>query len=378
MAGSCVEPYFPGDLDYEPMLFIQATVTDNPDIRPRVELSNTQPLKIDENEIIPYVNVSGATVYIESDDAARYYFTEEGYGLNIWSAAYYLPDPSFALEQGKSYMLVVETVEGYRFESGYEPYILPDEIDAIGYEHVSEQKSELEDYTEGYKFNISTTGGSNETDYYRWELDCTYHFMVSLQAVYMWSGSRLIDSMSHSLTYCYKDEDVKGIYIGSTAGLSEKRIVEEPLHFVSQNGYMLQIEYSLRAYQYHISQEAFQFWYDLRTLLYETGGLYETQPFKISGNMQCVSDPPVNVAGIFEVAGVSEKRIFVQRPKEFTVYTERCVPDTIGTPDFPWDMVQPWSWIIDNDDGVFQTAPNDCFDCTLSGGYTSRPPFWEK
>jgi len=99
---SCIEPYFPDDISYEPMVFIQALVTDNPDTEPYVQISNTQPLMNGQEIVNPYIDVNGATVYIERDDATRYYFAERpwwGFG----GGYYYLPDPSFTLTPGSSY-----------------------------------------------------------------------------------------------------------------------------------------------------------------------------------------------------------------------------------------------------------------------------------
>jgi hypothetical protein len=368
---SCIEPFFPKELEYEPMLFIQALVTDNSNIPATVELSNTTPLRTSLNEIIPYVKITGALIYITRDDDTRFYFSE------LKDGRYQLTDPAFALTKGNSYMLVVETADGHRFESGYEEYRAATPVDAIGYEYAEEKLSQLGDLHQGYKFNISASGEGTETTYFRWVPDHTYMYQVPLQAEKMWNGSQRIDSQSYEVSVCFKDEDIKGIFIGSTAGLSENRVVESPLHFVSQYGDMLQVEYSLHAYQYRISEAAFTFWYDLRTLIYETGGLYEIQPFKLSGNIACVSDPPINVAGVFEVAAVTEKRIFVPRPTEFAVVTDKCEPYNVGSGIYPWRLVPPGSWIIDNDDGYFLTAPNSCFDCREKGGYTARPPFWE-
>lgn len=375
--GSCIEPFFPKNLDYEPMLFIQATVTDNPDIPHSVILSNTSPLANDDTGYIPMINVSGATVYIEKDDGSRYYFEEQNF-YGGPGGRYYLPDPLFVLTEGSSYMLVVETSEGHRFESDFEAYYPPAQIDTIGYSYDIEQQTEISSLVEGYKFDISTTGTTGETEYFRWDLRETYRYMVPFQATHFWTGREIIDTFSYHLSFCYKDADVRGVYIGSTAGLSENRIIESPLHFVSQYGERLQIEYSLHTYQYHITQSAFQFWYDLRTLLYETGGLYETQPFRLKGNISCVSEPAVNVAGIFEVAGVSEKRIYVPRPTDFRVITERCIPDTVGTRSFPVENLSPNAWLMSLEENTYETAPASCFDCTIKGGYTSPPPFWEK
>jgi hypothetical protein len=368
---SCIEPFFPKELDYDPMLFIQALVTDNSHIPATVELSNTIPLRTSLNQNIDYVEISGAIIYISHEDNTRFYFSETEEGR------YQLTDPAFALSPGSSYKLVVETSDGHRFESGYEAYRQATPVDAIDYEYAEEKLSQMGELHQGYKFNISASGDGAETTYFRWVPDHTYMYQVPLQAEKMWNGSQRIDSMSYEFSVCFKDEDIKGIYIGSTAGLSENRIVGSPLHFVSQYGDMLQVEYSLHTYQYRISEAAFNFWYDLRKLIYETGGLYEIQPFKLTGNISCVTDPPVNVAGIFEVAGVSEKRIFVPRPTDFVVVTDKCEPYNVGAGIYPWRLVPRGSWIIDNDDGFFLTAPNSCFDCREKGGYTARPPFWE-
>ena len=96
------------------------------------------------------------------------------------------------------------------------------------------------------------------------------------------------------------------------------------------------IKYSLHAIQLSISESSYKFWYYLNKLINETGGLYETQPFRIEGNIRCTSDPEVNVAGVFEVAGVSELRVFAPRPDEFRVYSTKCELDTVGVPSLPW------------------------------------------
>ena len=69
---SCIEPFFPKELEYEPMLFIQALVTDNSHIPATVELSNTIPLRTSLNQDIDYVEISGAIIYICQEDNTRF------------------------------------------------------------------------------------------------------------------------------------------------------------------------------------------------------------------------------------------------------------------------------------------------------------------
>ena len=137
------------------------------------------------------------------------------------------------------------------------------------------------------------------------------------------------------------------------------------------------IKYSLHAIQLSISESSYRFWYDLNKLINEAGGLYETQPFRLKGNIHCTSDPDVNVAGVFEVAGVSELRVFAPRPTEFIVFSTDCPMDTVGVESFPWSDLEPGSYIYQPVLGVYMTGEGHCFICTLRGGTLDRPPFWE-
>jgi hypothetical protein len=375
---SCIEPYIPEGLDYEPMLFIQALVTDGPDSHASVRLSNTSPLNNNEGDVIEYVSVSGATVYIERDDNAKYYLNEQGSWWGFGNGVYTLNDPTFILSEDYKYKLVITTSEGYQLESDYEPYLPSTPVDNINYQYDRQKATELDQESEGYKFFVSTSGSGDEPSYFRWQLDETYIYYSSFIGNYKWNGTSLDNVSSFDYRKCFKDENIKGIYIGSTDDLSENVVTDAPLHFVSQYGDKLSIEYSLHVNQYRISKGAFQFWFDMKKLIYESGGLYETQPFKISGNINCISDPKINVAGIFEIAGVSEKRVFVPPPSEFNIYYSRCMADTIGTDRLTWDMIEPGSWVHEIDVDVYMTADSYCYDCRLKGGYIETPVFWGK
>lgn len=377
MVTGCIEPFTPDDLEHKPMLYIQGIISDSPEVNGRVLLSNTSQL-YGETEFsqIFYINTSGATVYVRRNDGQEFQFTQAGGYSSGFSSSYRPATPLPPMEPGSSYKLIIITTEGYRFESDYEEYIPTPEIESITYAAVEEKRSEEGTLEQGYRFYISSMPDENRTGYFRWELDYTYRYSVPFTAYYKWTGSQLTVAPSYDYTYCFKNGKAPGIYIGSTAGLEENRAVSAPLHFVSQYGDLLQNRYSLRVVQYRISKEAFSFWFNLRKTISETGGLYETQPFRIKGNLRCVSDESINVAGVFEVASVTEKRVFVDRPVEFPVFSFRCRADTIGN-GITWDKVPAGSYIMEIDE-TYMTAPDECFDCRLKGGYIARPPFWEQ
>jgi hypothetical protein len=373
---ACIEPYLPAGIDHEPVLFIQALITDNPDIQPYVQLANTRPLFNNTEQTEDYIQTTGAFVFIRTENGSEYWFYE-----SLTMTGKYVPASPFPqLEEGSWYQLVVITAEGYRLESEHEYYLSSPPIDSITHRAVAETVIEGQRIEQGYRFYVHTTASGPEINYYRWALDYTYRYFVPYQGDYMWTGTRRVDSTSYNYTFCYMDGVDNGIYVGSTAGFSPNRIAGAPLNFVSQYGDYLRLRYSLHAYQYRISQNAFNFWFNLRKMMYETGGLYETQPFRLRGNIHCVSHSDINVTGIFEVAGVSEKRVFVSQPLEFPTYSDLvCKADTIGrSTAYPqWSAVPAGSYLMDLGDGIFMTAPNECFDCRLKGGYLATPSFWE-
>ncbi|MFO7851511.1 MAG: DUF4249 domain-containing protein [Bacteroidales bacterium] len=376
---ACIEPYFPDDLEHEQMLFIEARITDEPGVVPCVyfkhafSFSDHDPW---DEWFEPVINTSGATIFIENTGGERWYFTEqEGHWGFPGGYYYYLPDTGFTLQEGESYMLYIETEDGYIFESQYEKYLPAPPVEEITYNYETWETDELGEATDGYRFYISSSSEGEDPLYLRWSMDATYSYRVPYIASYYWTGSALVDSTSNELRLCYKGEDIKGIFTGTSEGMSVNRVANAPLHGVSRFGDRLQIKYSLHVKQIRITSSAYRFWNELKSLLYETGGLYETVPFRLKGNISCISHDNISVAGLFEVSGVSETRKFVPRPGEFRVVTDRCVPDTIKA--FEWNQLPAGSWIMGIPPDLV-TADIECFDCTAKGGYTQTPPFWEK
>ena len=177
------------------------------------------------------------------------------------------------------------------------------------------------------------------------------------------------------LRNCWGTKTISGIFVAETEGLAENRIVKAPLHFESQYGDELKLRYRLRVKQLAISSENYYFWKEFDQLINQTGGLYEIVPYRLTGNIICTSNPSSNVTGIFEVAGVSEKAMYFDTPVEFPVYGYECEA-------VEWDLsvIDPKTgdlvW-IDDATGTWYTADPECFDCTLRGGTTEMPAFWE-
>jgi len=367
---SCIEPFTPGTTEYNEMLVIEGLITDNPIITAKVTISRTYSLNRDP--AAGDLMESGAVVMVVCDDGNIYSFTETSPGIynNITN--------TIELETGKLYKLVVQTLDGDIFESDFESYKPSPPVDSITYTPEVAQTSELDPGVEGLRFYAHSKGIDGNPIYLRWILDATYEYSVPFYSNFIWTGDTLEKFNNDTLIFCWKDEKIPGVYFGDSYGMADNRVANAPLNFVSPYGNQLRIKYSLHAIQLSISESSYSFWYDLNKLINETGGLYETQPFRLEGNIHCTSDPDVNVTGVFEVAGVSEMRVFATKPHGMRIYTTYCQFDTIGGEFLPWSAVEWGSYIYaDFNRGLFMTAPDYCFNCLLRGGTNKMPPYWE-
>ncbi len=366
---SCIETFVPETTSYDDILFIEARITNDDKLLPEVLISRSEPIGSDQesDERRP---VSGADVYIICDDGSEYPFYEHVSGK-------YLPvNSAFTGETGKSYKLILYHGEN-TYESNFEKLLYSPSIDSINAVPTKQKISETGDLVDGLQFFISTHSDSPPPSYYRWILDATYMYNVPYSSTHIYDGNSPVMHENRDISYCWKDYDIDGIFISTTEGLIENAVINAPLSFTDQYGDALSLKYSLYARQLSISKNAYDFWNDLDKLINQTGGLYESQPFRLEGNIRCTTDPSLNVTGIFEVAGVSERRDFFLRPSEFNIYRMNCELEPVGTETLPWSDLPEGAYLIEDQPGAYLTSTLICFDCRLRGGTTERPVFWE-
>jgi len=368
---SCIDPFIPETTKYDNILYIECLLSNDTTQPQIVKISYSVPI-ITESGSTGYnipVKATGANVQVVRDDQEHYNFPEVEQGKYL--ASDLIP------ETGRAYRLVV-VYNGNIFESDFENMKKSPPIDNITFKHTLERLSEAGDIYDGYRFYVSTHEEEDGSSYYRWESVGTYLFKTPYVATHIWNGSKQISASNRDVTFCWATKVINGIYTGDTEGLSQNRIIEAPLHFESQYGDALSIRYSLNVKQFAITRTAWKFWSDMARQVNQNGGMYDTQPFRIQGNIQCTTDPGLFVAGIFEVAGYSEARIFLNQPTEFDIIPVVCQRDTIGTESLPWYQIPPGSFItLDEVSGEYFYSPPVCYDCTLKHGTTQKPAFWE-
>ena len=363
---ACVEEYWPELDKYENLLVVDGLLTNG--IEPGiVRLSFSSHLN---NEII--IPASGAEVYFTDENQTTTTLIETEPGT------YLVSDSSFRGQVGKTYQLNVNMPDGENYRSEYCRLQNPSPIDSLYGVLESDEFGNLNHDFPGIQFYIDNHSDLPDTSYYLWKLYQTYEYRASFDLDYTWEGEFIPFPKPDSLKTCWRTVVATEIFTTSTKFFDTPSITRFPLNFVSTETKMLSRRYSLLVRQLSISESAYNFYVGVKEQNDEQGSLWSQQPYQIPGNMFNINNPERPALGFFIVAGVSEKRIFVDRPNLVFYYTE-C------TPDFEWGRWLPYepesNWPFYFDDIMFlgwATADQkSCFDCREDGGSLAPPDFWE-
>lgn len=368
---SCEERYWP-DLkgSYQNIIVIDGMITNGlPPYTVRLSISSNV-------ETPEYIALSGYEVTIIDELGNDEILTESENGTYMSS-----PEGMQGIV-GRNYKILLQSPEGKTYESDYEELKEPVGIDSV-YAELDYEQTETYPYNiPGYQFYIDTYTAQSDSTYLLWSMDETYKYESDYLIDFIYNGTLHIFYNSDSLKTCWYSGKVYPFFIESTSGLSEPRFTRYPLHFVNTTTRRLSVRYSLFVNQYTISKKAYDYWNGVKEQNTESGGLYYSQPYQLRGNVFNTSDPNELVLGFFMVVGVSQKRIFVNRPDPSVdmLYTV-CKLSQSDYEDYGWMFVggtaADWPLYVTEGPGGRALPNQECIDCTKKGGTLDKPDFWE-
>ncbi|UCG28385.1 MAG: DUF4249 family protein, partial [Bacteroidales bacterium] len=234
----------------------------------------------------------------------------------------------------------------------------------------------------GIQFFIDADPQDDIDRKFRWELVETWEYEAENFIQYYYDGLLHEYPDPWALFRCWKTDNIHSIFATSTYNSTSTKIKRFPLNYVSNQSNRLRIKYSLLVKQYCVSDEAYEYWYQLQKQSQESGGFYETQPPQLTGNIYNVDDPEENVLGYFYVSSAAEKRIFVDENFLFRTPGPECILDTIQSFQKLRKLGGPYPIYLISLSQMGTGPPYGrgwglCFDCTTGGGTTSKPWFWE-
>jgi hypothetical protein len=371
---SCIEPYIPDNQnDFVPRIVVEGLMTDESENQ-TIKLSYTS--RIDS---LKYSPVSGCFVEV-FDNLGNCYSFQELYPGNYEGVI-----PLHNLLPGREFQLHFITTNGDEYESNFEKFNPCPAIESIHYIMDTRETSDPLVSFQGLQFYYDFYGSEEFDRYFRLTVEETWEYRAKYPITVYYSYGFQKTKADSSLFFCYNTNSINDIFLISTKGFEKNEYVNYQLHFVDNQTQRLKYKYSLLIKQYSISEAAHSFWVNLEKNNQQSGGLFETQPAVVEGNINCINAPNESVLGYFGVSSVNEKRIFVEKPDGITFIEEySCEPSKPNfeggwpgnlTPD-EWPIYFIYYFDIYAENTILGIAPQECFDCTKRGGTTHKPNFW--
>jgi hypothetical protein len=385
---ACVEPFEATSIVYESALVVEATIT-NELKQQKVILSRTY--KLEEDGPKPERK---AMVRIVNDRGGEYDFSEAGAGE-------YFSQMPFAAQAGTKYQLFITTSEGKSYTSEMTQLTPVAQIDEINATRLVNNAG-----IEGVAIQVDASSSSGNARNYRYTYAETYKIIApewtqqDLRVPDPPPGENeapgcdldIVPRDSEEQT-CYATDLSNSIILTETNDFAEDRVNGFRLRFISRDNYIISHRYSILVRQLVQSPAAYTY-FDTLSRFSGTESLFsETQPGFIAGNLFSVSDPDEKVLGYFDVASVTEQRIFFNYDDLFPgeplpPYADPC---NLGAPPLsnpsgcvlrPIVASNLVSYAGSNSPGPFSpgpgpylTVPRICGDCTVLGE-SEVPDFW--
>lgn len=292
---SCRKPYQPPAISASnSYLVVEGVINAGPDST-FIKLSRT--VKIADKIVANPETLAVLTV--ESDQNTSYPLTEISRG-NYASRG-------LNLDNGHKYRLRIRTADNKQYLSDYVEVLNSPPIDSISYDI----KGALT--VPGVNVYVSTHDPSNKVVYYRWDYQETWIITSYYPSYFKSNGDTVLgrNQLTDNITNCWQSDTSSTIVLGSSAKLSRNIIYEQPVISISSSSEKVGAKYSILVRQYALSEDAYNFYVNIKKNNEQLGSIFDALPSDIQGNIHSVSNPNEPVIGYISIGSTASKRIFI-------------------------------------------------------------------
>jgi hypothetical protein len=322
-----------------------------------------------------YIPITGCDVKILDAKGNTYH------ALDLNDGSYEIRIPENELIPGASFMVNILLPGGVNIVSDYDQIEDCPEVDSVYYiqQEVPGENPVIPD--QGIQFYLDLDASDFSCRNYKFEAVETWEYHSAYPIEWYYDGKvHHVQPIDFSRMVCWKTESIKAVYTFTTRNMAQNKYHGLPLHIVDNySSPRLQYGYSLLVRQYALSEAAFTYWEKIQMNSNQQGGLYETQPLSVKGNMHNLTDPDQEVLGFFGTATVKSKRIFVNPIENLPIkYNPHCEVGILLKNGLK--QINPAfypAYLFGNNSG-YQTVMirSECVDCLMLGGINVKPGFW--
>jgi hypothetical protein len=367
----CIEPYPAPDIGENVSIMVVDGFLNATDNSATVRLSKAVPLTNNEG----YPTEKGAEVRILSEKGDSFILTEEDFGR--YSAFGLNIDPS------TRYQLNIRTTDNRVYTSDYISVKQTPPVDSVTWRPEED----------GITIQVNTHDDTKNSRYYLWDFTETWEYRAPWPSYYTNINKMVVPRKQEDIPQtCYKTEPSTKIIVGSTVRLSDDVVRDFPLTYIQSGTPRISVLYSIIVRQRVIDIVEYEFLQDLQRVTESVGGLFDSQPYEILGNIRS-EDTSIPVLGFFSAGFVEEKRSFVRFtdlpdnlqkwPYHYCELDTMCSVSATLRPDLR--CVMDIDNMPENSYLVASLAPyfpgysytnERCADCRYQGGVLTKPDFW--
>ncbi len=313
---SCLDAYDPKLTGKTPQIVFEGILTDQPGPHFFV-LSFTAGYNSQESVFDKYVNA--AKVWITDAKNIR---TDL---IDLNRGQFKTPD-GFRGQIGNSYTLHIRTSDGVEFASNAEKMGFSPPIDKI-YSEFKIATTPQPKYRGNFNLYIDVKDPVTEGDFYRWSWK-NYQKASSCE---LYTVPRTDPPVRYykpccepcwNITECLGCVKVASDNLVNGRTLAKQNIGQIPFDDVTP--YYVAVE------QMSLSREAYNFWASADAQANNSGGIFDTAPATIRGNIKNLTDATAPMLGFFQVSAVTKKVTYIQR------IGLGILPFSIVTPNYPF------------------------------------------
>jgi hypothetical protein len=367
---SCIEPVVPdlNEDDMIPVLVVEGKITDKPGPF-RVRLSRS----VRVNVMYYDDPVTDAEVWIHDDTGASVQLYSIGNG---W---YESSEKILAGETGVRYTLEILEADGTQYQSESVLMESSTGIDSLFFK----EENTLNTTDDQLSILLDSHDSENRIKYWYFEFDETWEVRMLTDGVPVEHSSPGSPShitrenvrVSEDQIVCWVTKHSSSVLIASTASSPVNELKNFVVNTLGPGEDKLHIRYSILVSQSAISRELYEYWRLLKDVNENTGGLYETMPAQVYGNISCCNGNK-KALGFFSALAVSEKRLFIDR-SDHSVLTRSAYEGCMyyDYEQLPWVPKSFFGRNTESGIDIFCSA-DYCADCKAYGTNV-KPDFWE-
>lgn len=372
LLGGCIDAYNPKVKDSTPSVVIEGQLKND---------GKTQSIKVSYSSNLKqahFIPILGCKVSVSDNLGNTYIFEETNNGIyTFWF------NPS-DLSAFLKFRLQVILPDSTIYISDEEQVLNCPKVDSIYFTTKKPLTNNPAEDLPGIQILADYDGENTNNRFVKFDIEETWKYATPfvVEGVYDTSGIYFPPVELSRFHYCWKSDEVSESFFLSTEGLLTNRTKQFPLHFVSNLSNRLQYTYSVLVSQQSISESAYLYFNELKNTVVGDEGLHEKQPSSIRGNIYLKNDRTQAALGYFYVSQCTTKRIYIKNKFSFKTmgYAQCYLTPIFSFGDIPERLYPIYIQALEIPvEGASQGwASKSCFDCTLNGGSTTKPDFWDE